>query len=138
MSKASGNLTVYFENPFWVGVFERVWEGKLTVCKVTFGAEPKDCEIYEFILKSYDRLPFSPAVDADRRKTIRNPKRARREAGRQTGAAGIGTKSQQALQLQREQMKTERRELSREQREEEKARRFQMKSQKRKEKHKGK
>ena len=33
-------LTVYFEDPFWVGVFERVEDGKLSVCKVTFGAEP--------------------------------------------------------------------------------------------------
>lgn len=35
-------LTVYFEDPFWVGVFERIDDGKLSVCKVTFGAEPKD------------------------------------------------------------------------------------------------
>ena len=24
MDKASGKLTVYFEEPFWVGVFERI------------------------------------------------------------------------------------------------------------------
>lgn len=40
-----GKLTVYFEDPFWVGVFERVEGGKLPVCKVTFGAEPKDYEV---------------------------------------------------------------------------------------------
>ena len=34
---------------FWVGVFERVSEGKLSVCKITFGAEPKDYEIYDFV-----------------------------------------------------------------------------------------
>ena len=28
-----------------MGVFERVSEGKLSVCKVTFGAEPKDYEV---------------------------------------------------------------------------------------------
>ncbi len=37
-------LTVYFEEPFWVGVFERIEDGKLSVAKVTFGAEPKDYE----------------------------------------------------------------------------------------------
>ena len=42
MDKAAGRLTVFFEEPFWVGVFERISEGKLSVCKVTFGAEPKD------------------------------------------------------------------------------------------------
>lgn len=35
-------LTVYFEDPFWVGVFERTQNGTLSVCKITFGAEPKD------------------------------------------------------------------------------------------------
>ena len=35
-------LTVFFEAPFWVGVFERFEGGTLSVCKVTFGAEPKD------------------------------------------------------------------------------------------------
>ena len=35
MDKASGKLTVYFEEPFWVGVFERIEDGKLSVAKVT-------------------------------------------------------------------------------------------------------
>ena len=38
-------LTVYFDAPFWVGVFERMEDGRLSVCKVTFGAEPKDYEV---------------------------------------------------------------------------------------------
>ncbi len=35
-------LTVYFDEPFWVGVFERYEDGKLSAAKVTFGAESKD------------------------------------------------------------------------------------------------
>ena len=54
MHKVAGHLTVYFKEPFWIGVFEHIWEGKLSVCKVTFGAEPKDYEVYGFILKNYD------------------------------------------------------------------------------------
>ena len=50
MDKASGKLTVYFEEPFWVGVFERIEDGKLSVAKVTFGAEPKDYEVQELSL----------------------------------------------------------------------------------------
>ena len=44
------SLTVFFEEPFWVGVFERIEDGKLSVCKVTFGAEPKDYEVWDYIL----------------------------------------------------------------------------------------
>lgn len=51
METEISKLTVFFEKPFWVGVFERVEEGKLSVSKVTFGAEPKDYEIYAFILE---------------------------------------------------------------------------------------
>ena len=32
MDKVSGKLTVFFEEPFWVGVFERVSDGNLSVC----------------------------------------------------------------------------------------------------------
>ena len=39
---------MYFAEPFWVGVFERICDGKLSVAKVTFGAEPKDYDIQEF------------------------------------------------------------------------------------------
>ena len=51
MDKVSGKLTVYFEEPFWVGIFERIEDGKLSVAKVTFGAEPKDYEVQEYVQK---------------------------------------------------------------------------------------
>ena len=137
MDKAAGRLTVFFEEPFWVGVFERISEGKLSVCKVTFGVEPKDYEVYEFVLKNYCRLRFSPAVAADVKEAGRNPKRIQREVRRQVQNTGTGTKAQQALKLQQEQLKMERKTVSRERREAEKQRQFQLKQQKKKEKHRG-
>jgi len=38
MDRAKAGLTVYFGEPFWVGVFERIEDGKISVCKVTFGS----------------------------------------------------------------------------------------------------
>ena len=137
MDKVLGRLTVFFEDPFWIGVFERISEGKLSVCKVTFGAEPKDCEIYEFISKNYYQLRFSSAVAAEVKEAGRNPKRVQREVQKQVQNTGIGTRSQQALKLQQEQQKIERKAVSREQREAEKQRQFELKQQKRKEKHRG-
>ncbi|MDD6444767.1 MAG: YjdF family protein [Lachnospiraceae bacterium] len=137
MEEQSGKLTVFFEDPFWVGVFERISDGKLSVCKVTFGAEPKDYEIYAFVLRNHGRLKFSPSVEAEAKKTSHNPKRIQREIQRQVQNTGIGTKAQQALKLQQEQMKTERKTESRRRREEEKQLRFEQKQQKRKEKHRG-
>ncbi|KAI4442074.1 DUF2992 family protein [Schaedlerella arabinosiphila] len=137
MDKVSGKLTVFFEEPFWVGVFERISDGKLSVCKVTFGAEPKDYEVYDFVLKNYYRLRFSPAVETDVKEAGRNPKRVQREVQKQVQNMGIGTKSKQALKLQQEQLKIERKIVNREQREAEKQRQFELKQQKKKEKHKG-
>ena len=137
MDKEIGRLTVFFEEPFWVGVFERISDGILSVCKVTFGAESKDCEVYEFVLKNYSRLRFSPAVATDVKDASRNPKGIQREARKQVLDTRIGTKSQQALKLQQEQLKTERKIVSREQREAEQERKFELKQQKKKEKHRG-
>ena len=153
MDKRVTKLTVFFEEPFWVGVFAQVSEGQLSVCKVTFGAEPKDYEVWECILKNYYKLKPSLAVKTELKKTAENPKRRQREAKLKKTAENpkrrqreakkllrntdIGTKSQQALKMQREEMKTERKQISREQREAEKQRKFELRQQKRKEKHRG-
>ena len=137
MDKANGKLTVYFEEPFWVGVFERIEDGKLSVAKVTFGAEPKDYEVQEYIRKYYSSLKFSPAVDTVVKDIKRNPKRMQREAKKQMQETGIGTKSQQALKLQQEQNKQERKVRSREKKEADELRMFELKQQKKREKHKG-
>ncbi len=137
MDKMRGNLTVYFEDPFWVGVFERVSDGKLSVCKFTFGAEPRDYEVCDFVLRHYYELKFSPAMEIEQKRTADNPKRKQRNASKQMLNIGIGTKSQQALQKQREEMKVERRQISKEMREAEKQKQFDLKQQKKKEKHRG-
>ena len=108
MSIRTGKLTVFFEEPFWVGIFERVENGKLSVSKVTFGTEPKDYEIWEFVLKEYDRLQFSPSVEVTAKELTKNPKKLQREIHKQMLDRGVGTKSQQALKLQQEQRKQQR------------------------------
>ena len=136
MDKVNGKLTVYFEEPFWVGVFERIEDGKLFVAKVTFGAEPKDYEVQKYIQKYYFSLKFSPAVETVVKDINRNPKRMQREAKKML-KTGIGTKSQQALKLQQEQNKQKRKERSRRKKEAQEQRMFELKQQKKREKHKG-
>lgn len=137
MDKVSGKLTVFFEDPFWVGIFEKIEDGKLSVAKVTFGAEPKDYDVQEYILKYYYSMQFSPSVATVVKETKRNPKRIQRDAKKQMQENGIGTKSQQALKLQQEQNKQERKLRCREQKEADERRTFELKQQKKREKHKG-
>lgn len=131
-------LTVLFEDPFWVCLYERGGGGYYEACKLTFGAEPGDQEVYAYLLEHWRQLPFGPPLAAEPPPEKRvSPKRARREARRQTRPAAIGTKAQQALALQREQGKEARALRTRQQREAEKARMFALRREKRKEKHKG-
>lgn len=131
-------LSVLFEEPFWIALYERESGGRYEVCKITFGAEPRDYEVYAFFLKNYDRLVFSPAMEGAgsvQRKI--NPKRLQKQIRKATEEKGVETKAQQALKLQQEQNKTERKILTRERREAEAQRRFALRQQKRKEKHRG-
>ena len=137
MGEERCKLTVFFEDPFWVGVFERIEKGKLSAAKVIFGPEPKDYEVYEFVLKHYYSLKFSPAVTTVVKETKRNPKKLQRDIKKSLGKIGIGTKSQQALKLQQEQNKQKRKAKSREQKQAEANSRFVLKQQKKKEKHRG-
>lgn len=137
MSKVTVKFTVLFEEPFWIGILEHIEDGKLSATKVTFGAEPKDYELNEFILKYFYQLQFSPDVEASVKKDVKSPKRRQRVVRKQSQLSGIGTKSQQALKLQQEQMKSERKTKSRELRESEKQLKFNLKQQKKKEKHRG-
>lgn len=132
-------LTVCFDSPFWVGVFERETQTGYAACKVTFGAEPKDQEIYAFLLRNFNKLRFTEqTMDGAAAGKRKNPKRIRREIRRQMERrTGMGTKAQQAIQQQREQNKTEQKSQRRAKRCEREERLFRLRVQKRKEKHKG-
>ena len=132
------SLTILFENPFWIGLFERIDGDKYEVCKITFGAEPKDYEVYDFLLKNWHKLKFSPPVKTEKIEERKiNPKRMQREINSQLENKGIGTKAQRALKLQHEQGKLERKVKSREQKEAEKERQFALRQEKKKAKHRG-
>ena len=143
LKKADGmaiktSLTILFENPFWIGLYERIDNEKYEVCKITFGAEPKDYEVYDFLLYNWNKLRFSPPVRTDNVEERRiNPKRMQREISGQLQDKGIGTKAQQALKLQHEQGKIERKIQSREQKEAEKERQYALRQEKKKAKHRG-
>lgn len=137
MDKSVSKLTVYFEVPFWVGVYERQRKTRYEVCKITFGSEPKDGEIYEFILKNWSQLTFSPSIKSSVHKEQRiNPKRMKRNIHKELHQE-IGTKAQNALKLQQEQRIQVKKKSAKERRNHEDARLFALRQEKKKAKHKG-
>jgi len=139
VQKIASTLTVFFEDPFWVGLYERTEDGTLSVCKITFGAEPRDYEVYQFLLAHGHELRFSPPVRADGKPQAipANPKRMQRAIQKQLRTPAIGTKSQQALKLQHEEAKAARRAKTRAQKDAEQERQFEIRQRKRKEKRRG-
>ncbi len=133
-----GNITVYFDDPFWVCVYERRYGNLLEVCKTVFGEEPKDYEVFYFLLENWGGLRFSPPIEAETKEEHKiNPKRMQRSINKQLSQTGVGTKAQQALKLQHEQKVVQRKADRKLRTEEEKQLKFEMKQQKKKEKHKG-
>lgn len=133
------SLTIMFEAPFWIGLYERYDDGYYEVCKITFGSEPKDYEVYDFLLRNWSKLKFSPSIKSEMVEERKiNPKRMQREISNQLKDKGMGTKAQQALKLQHEQNKIERKTKSKKQKEEEKERQYALRQEKQKAKHRGK
>ncbi|SHK24547.1 Protein of unknown function [Clostridium cavendishii DSM 21758] len=133
-------LTVLFENPFWIGVFEAYEDEIYKVCKVTFGPEPKDEDVIELVLRNFYSLSFSSGTKAEDKDILEkheNPKRLQRRLKREATVSGIGTKAQIALKQQHEEKKIECKKNSKLRKEEELERKFQIKHMKRREKHKG-
>ncbi|MBZ9609662.1 YjdF family protein [Clostridium estertheticum] len=132
------NLNVFFEGVFWVGVFEKAYDGKYEVSKIVFGAEPKDYEVFDFILTTFYNLKFSNPLrteSVEKRKI--NPKRYQREIKKAMENKGTGTKAQLAMQLQHELIKTERKIVSKEEKEEERQLKYKLRQQNKKDKHRG-
>ena len=138
MEPIYARLTVYFEDPFWVGVMERRQGGLTEACKIVFGGEPKDYQVYETLLRQYDRLAFSPPTESGSPLlAVRSFKRRQRAIRRQLADSGPGTKAQQALALQRRQGKEARKKQALEENQLQARQDFQHRQQKRREKRRG-
>lgn len=138
METVFARLTVLFDDPFWVGVYERQEDGRLTACRLVFGAEPRDYEVYVHMLRVWGGLRFSPPVASDMRPVrVCNPKRQQRAIRRALERPSGSTKAQQALQAGRERAAQQRKTDKREHAQAEKERKFQLRQQKKKQKHRG-
>ena len=133
----SVTLTVFFDGSFFAALSEWIDADGLRAAKHVFGPEPSDPEVYQWVLREFARLRYSPAVEGARRpRAAGNPKRRQRQAA-QACASGVGTRAQQALQLQREQSAQERRSARRTRSEAEEARKFQLRQEKKKARRRG-
>lgn len=134
----SSTLTVYFDGQFWVGVFEYRDDGRLSACRIVFGAEPATEEVQQFVVEQSNRLHFSESIENDDApKVASNPKRRQRAASRELKQRGPSTQAQRALSEERETIARQRKVASREQRERTKREQFEQRQEKKRRKHRG-
>lgn len=133
----SSTLTVYHDGQFWVGLAEHVEDGKYSVARIVFGAEPSNEEILKFVVGKWEKLSFFDGKPTEASKPAKNPKRRAREAAKTLKQPAMSTKAQQALAAQREALKQESAHARSQRRAEEADARYEQKKLKRKQKHRG-
>ena len=74
-------LTVLFDEPFWIGIFEKQDQDKIQICRVVFGQEPKDYEVYDFILERKIKLK----ENRENKKELKFQKRQEKKSQKKKG-----------------------------------------------------
>lgn len=136
-NNTSIKIKVLFEEPFYIGIFERMDNKKIYAAKVTFGKEPKEQELNSFLNENYYKLKWQISDEKYKEKDIKNPKRKQREAKRDLSKKTIGTKSQNAIKKQYEENKEAKKKSAKERKDLKEKVKFEIRQNKRKEKHKG-
>ena len=81
MNQTSLSFTVFFEDPFWIGLFEYREQQLLYLKRIVFGSEPSEQVVYEWLKGCWYSISFQAPVETVRSKAShRNPKRMQREA----------------------------------------------------------
>lgn len=131
-------LKVFFDDPFWIGVFEKHCDGQIRVARVVFGPEPKMPQILAMMNRCRSIEYSAPQPGPVRIDAIRiNPKRRQRMINRDRKKPGCSTNAQLALKHHQESRRELQQQSARERKEEALDRKFQMKQAKRKARKRG-
>ncbi len=134
---SEGSFSVFFEDPFWVGVFESYENGILKIAKVTFYKEPTERELQEFLIDNYDKIKFFKVEDSISVKNKMNPKRKLRDAKKQMNNEYSISKSKEYISSQFELNKINKKKDKSKEKKFLKDKKFIQKQAQRKEKHRG-
>lgn len=136
-------ITIMFDLPFWIVLFESFEKGKYSVAREVIGtSEPTNAELLQF----FDRLDFNrlcytiPTEEEKVQKSkigFKKMQKKVKKATEETNYKYTYSKAHEELKKQREQNKQKRESASKEDREEQKERIFELKQQKKKKKLRG-
>lgn len=133
--------TIFFEDQYWVGTFERTDKEGYAAARHIFGAEPTDSEVYDFVLKHYHELQFGELKAFQLQIKRGNPKRLQREVRKEMErlkeTMRPSTLAQDYMREEQEKKKRAKRNACKEKKQARKDTQFSLKQQKKKDKHRG-
>lgn len=142
--KLENTVSILFIPPFWVALFEQVTNAQYSVARLVIGpSEPTPKELYVFLLQLDRKLLqyTTPEQSTGSPKKSVNFKRMQRQIKKATTDCQhkyTYSKAHEALKIQQEQKKQEKKSNAKRKREYNKERKFELKQQKKKMKLKGK
>ncbi|MBA5813326.1 YjdF family protein [Leuconostoc lactis] len=133
------SLTIIFDQPFYIGVFERKTGDVYEVSKINLGtSEPRDSLIYELLIENWHHVRFNTVNIANNEQIQKkiSPKRMQRLAKKDL-KSGLSTKAQEAVKLAQTAQKLEKKKHKSLRNQEIKDQRYLLSQKKKSEKHRG-
>jgi hypothetical protein len=87
-------FTVFFEDPFWVGILEENYNGINYMGKHIFGAEPSNSELLLFYIYEFDKIDKIKVSEVEIETKKIGFKKSLNKSRKAQAKIGIGTKSQ--------------------------------------------
>jgi len=136
-------LTIFYDGQFYIGLIEHISKNKYKAYKYTFGNEPTDQEVFDFVnnnlldfIKNNDKHDGIPIQQVKMKKI--NPKRLQRKVAKELRNPSITSKAEEAIKAELALRKKEKSVTCKRLKEERKEYIRNIKVQKSKNKHKGK
>jgi len=95
----SSVFTVFFEDPFWVGILEENYDGEKYMGKHIFGAEPSNSDLLQFCAHGFEKIKKIKVSEADVETKKVNYKKSIYKAKKTQEKVGVGTKSQKLFKV---------------------------------------
>ena len=87
-------FTIFFEDPFWVGILEENYNGINYMGKHIFGAEPSNSELLQFYIYEFEKIKKLIIGETGIVTKKMNFKKSINKSKKAQNKTGVGTKSQ--------------------------------------------
>ena len=92
-------FTIFFEDPFWIGILEENYDGINYMGRHIFGAEPSNSELLQFYIYEFENINKLKISETDIETKKMKFKKSLNKSKRTQNKIGVGTKSQNLFKM---------------------------------------